>query len=123
MPGTPYIPERVFDAAIEEGKLSTAWRAAQNMPHVTLDRALQLTIVMAVEEDPGTAAAIRRFIVRFIREWDPAPKQISNLADALETLERQRGLADDARDALEDLARRLAEGRECESWPPDPMTL
>lgn len=120
MPGTPHNHVERFDQAIAAGELSGAWLAATHMTHVTLDRALRLVLLMGLEEDPGAERAARRFVIRFARERQPALKQLTKLVDALDHGIRDGPFGIDAREALEDLARRLAEDAATEGWSGDP---
>jgi hypothetical protein len=118
VPGTPYNAERAFDEAIRAGELSDAWKHASRMAHVSLDRALRLTVLMGAEDDPKAERSARRFLVRFIREQRPPLNQISQLVDALESSARDGFLGEDSRQALSDLADRLA-NQSTGDWDPN----
>lgn len=104
-----------LDQCLDEGNLSGAWFAAVESRYVYLDQALKLTMLMGLDEVPSKnyEPAVRRFLIRFIREIRPTPEQIRKVANALEELPRKEAFFDseDARPALESLARQLRERR------------
>ncbi len=79
----PYID---LDKALEREDLANAWLAAHERSFVSLAQALRLTMLMARDETPGYEKAVRRFLLRFIREVHPTPEQIRKVAHALEEL-------------------------------------
>lgn len=104
---------KLLDQALNRGNLANAWMYAHSVPVLTLDRALRLTILLGLEEGHRSyPAAARRFLRRFIRECEPTLEQVKRVADALDCLANHPHLRLDARDALQDLARQLAEKRE-----------
>lgn len=94
----------LFDQAIANGKLSSAWFHAVELPHLSLDRALRLTMLMGVEESRGFEKAGRRFLIRFIRECEPSLEQVKRVADALNEVSEDNFDRPHALRCLDDLA-------------------
>jgi hypothetical protein len=105
-----------FDRAIAEKRLDAAWANAIRVPHLSLDRALRLTILMAEEESPGFEPAARRFLARFMKEHKPSLGLVCMVVEALRRLEHPT-LCFQARDQLEELAKRMAE-QDLDAWRP-----
>jgi hypothetical protein len=112
--------EANFDHAIADGRLDAAWMAAISMPHVTLDRALRLVVLLGEERGPGAERAGRRFLVRFIREYDPSMQLIGMVTEALRATSRDGFLGDDARAELRELADRMEQKRAFDGWGSGP---
>lgn len=91
MPGTPFSRDHllgIFDRAIAEGDANFALRTARNIsPPIELDRALRLTIALALPPHPQFEAAARRFVSRFADEAESVTlRNVAQAADALATL-------------------------------------
>lgn len=77
-----------FDAAIDRGDLQAAWTWAAEVPLLSLDRALRLTMLMAQQEMPAYERAARRWLVRLIREFEPSLGLLREIVSALEEIGR-----------------------------------
>jgi len=91
VPGTPYSRDHllgIFDRAIGSNDPDFALRTARNIdPPIELDRALRLTVAMALRPHPAYAAAAKRFVARFAEEEpDASLLNVAQVADALATL-------------------------------------
>jgi hypothetical protein len=76
-----------LDKALDAEDLAHAWMGAHERPGgVKLSQALRLTMLMAFKENGSYDAAVRRFLLRFIRDEKPTPEQIRKIAHALEEL-------------------------------------
>lgn len=118
--GTSFYAQELFDKAVAEGRLDDAWMRAIQVPHLTLDRALRLTVLMAQEDGPGAERLARRFLVRFIREYKPSMQLLGMVVEALRAISRDGFLGEDSRDELRALADRMAAGHDVASWSPGP---
>jgi hypothetical protein len=90
VPGTPFSRDHllgIFDRAIEDDP-DFALRTARNIdPPIELDRALRLTIALALRPHPQFEAAARRFVSRFADEAESVTlRNVAQVADALATL-------------------------------------
>lgn len=112
----PKLVTSHLDRAIKEGRLDAAWRQARLLPHVTLDRALRLTVLMADQSSPGYAGAARKFLARFMSEYKPSMRLVTDVAGALAGLERHLSIPQ-AREELLELADRIAD-QEVQRWQP-----
>ncbi len=115
--GDPPYALGLFDKAIEEGRLDAAWRNASSVTHLTLDRALRLTVLMSQEKGSGAERLARRFIERFMREYDPSLRLIGMVVEALRSSSRDGHMGEDARIELRELADRMQRRRDLDSWP------
>jgi hypothetical protein len=91
MPGTPYSRDHligIIDRAIAGGDPDFALRTARNVsPPIELDRALRLTVALALRPHPLYEAAARRFVARFAAEATNATlRGVAQVADALAVL-------------------------------------
>lgn len=99
MPRREFHPAKRFDLAFENFRLPEAWDAANELPVITLSRALRLTMLLGKERHPRFEVAARRFLERFIREEKPSVEALekttnglANLGDALVWMEAWAGL-------------------------------
>jgi len=105
----PYVD---LDKALDAEDLAHAWQGAhERRGGVKNSQALRLTMLIALKEDKDYEAAVRRFMVRFIRDENPDPEQIRKVAHALEELvkTKEAPIPGTPEHALLDLVRRLEE--------------
>jgi hypothetical protein len=91
---------------------------ALELTHLTLDRALRLTVLMSEEKGPGAERLGRRFLIRFIREHQPSMQLVGMVAEALRSSSRDGHMGEDARTELRNLADRMQQKRDLDSWGP-----
>jgi hypothetical protein len=94
VPGTPFSQHQlgIFDRAVRESNVGTAWSVAGGLGRVELHRALALTVLLGRKGDERYPASARRFLARFTEEAGPTLAQIKKVADALDTLGRTHEL-------------------------------
>jgi hypothetical protein len=114
MPGTPFSRDHllgIFDRAVAEPDADYALRTARNIrPPIELDRALRLTIALALRPHPQYAAAAKRFVARFAEEEPGASlRNVAQVADALATLSILSNASTRERQEAERGMRRLAD--------------
>ncbi|MFT3866772.1 MAG: hypothetical protein QM729_21125 [Solirubrobacterales bacterium] len=113
MPGSPYPQaeiRKILDRAIQQQETESALSWAKGLKKVGLDQALDITLLLAHDDDPRYPKAARRFLARFIVEVEPKLLQLKKVVDAMDCVERVRyfpDITDEANRALEDLARQL----------------
>jgi hypothetical protein len=122
MPGTPYSREHllsIFDRALAEGDADFALRTARNVdPPIELDRALRLTVALALRPHPQFEAAARRFVARFAEEAEGVTlRAIAQVADALAVLSIISNATTRDRQEAERGMRRLADQLEHSRLP------
>ncbi len=79
---------RSFETAIAHGDLNLALAAAADLPHVSLERAVRLLVLMADERDRRYARAAARWMSRYAAETrDLTPAMLADVAEALAELE------------------------------------
>lgn len=79
-----------FERALREKDVDAAFACAAQLPGLSLDRALRLTLLLADRWDPRYQAAARRFLVRFTVECETHLLQVKRLADALAHVHDER---------------------------------
>lgn len=102
-----------LDKALDAEDLPHAWMAAhERRGGVKLSQALRLTMLIAYKEGGSYNGAVRRFLIRFIRDEKPTPEQVRKVAHALEELPQNEFLMEKeaAEFALKDLVGQLEQG-------------
>jgi len=108
----PYVD---LDKALDAEDLPHAWMGAnERRGGVKISQALRLTMLMAFKQNGSYEAAVRRFMLRFIRDEKPTPEQIRRVAHSLEELPRKdvHMPREGPEFALKDLVRQLEEREE-----------
>jgi hypothetical protein len=72
-----------FERALREQDAEAALCCARQVPWLSLDRALRLTLLLSDQVHPLYEPTARRFLVRFIEEPEPRLFYCKRLADAL----------------------------------------
>jgi hypothetical protein len=118
VPGSPYPQSeigKIVDRAVAEGDADRALRWAQELKHVGLHRALELTLILGRQDDARYPRAASRFLLRLIAEVESSLLNLKKIVDALDVVGRVRMMPDltEAADAaLEDLGRQLRQSEE-----------
>jgi hypothetical protein len=75
---------------------------------------------MSEEQGRSAERLARRFLVRFIREYEPSMQLVGMVAEALHSSSRDGHMGEDARTELRALADRMQQKQDFDSWGSGP---